>query len=361
MFEELTYENLMDDVLANAPEGIDTRPGSIFYDAISGIVMKIAKLYTDIEVVAELVSIDTATGEYLDKKAGEHSVTRLAATPARYEFTFEGDEPEVGERFYYDGVYFVLKRTTDDELYLEAEIAGTAANSIYAGSAAIPVNNLPNLTAASFGEIIELGTDEESDDDLRARLREKMSGPAENGNKQHYRTWCEEVEGVGRARIVPLWKGPNTVKGIIISPDGTPATEALIERVQTKIDPDNDGDGEGDGLGEGVANLGAHFTAVKPEECTIDIEFNAVLTGGATQEQTVNEATTAIKEYLKGLTLNTPDEEAIVVRISAVGAIINGLSSILDYNSLTFNGETANIEPGNEAVAVIGGVTVNVL
>ena len=356
MFEELTYENLMDDVLANAPEGIDTRPGSIFYDAISGIVMKIAKLYTDIEVVAELVSIDTATGEYLDKKAGEHSVTRLAATP-----TFEGDEPEVGERFYYDGVYFVLKRTTDDELYLEAEIAGTAANSIYAGSAAIPVNNLPNLTAASFGEIIELGTDEESDDDLRARLREKMSGPAENGNKQHSRTWCEEVEGVGRARIVPLWKGPNTVKGIIISPDGTPATEALIEKVQTKIDPDNDGDGEGDGLGEGVANLGAHFTAVKPEECTIDIEFNAVLTGGATQEQTVNEATTAIKEYLKGLTLNTPDEEAIVVRISAVGAIINGLSSILDYNSLTFNGETANIEPGNEAVAVIGGVTVNVL
>ena len=75
----------------------------------------------------------------------------------------------------------------------------------------------------------------------------------------------------------------------------------------------------------------------------------------------MNEATTAIKEYLKGLTLNTPDEEAIVVRISAVGAIINGLSSILDYNSLTFNGETANIEPGNEAVAVIGGVTVNVL
>lgn len=361
MFEEYTYEKLLDDVLANAPQNIDTRPGSIFYDSVSGILLKIAKLYTDIDMVAELVSIDTATGEYLDDKAGEHSVTRLAATPARYYFVYEGDEPEVGERFYHDGIYFVLKRAEDEQLYLEAELAGTEANDIYAETPAIPVNNIPNLSAASFGEIMELGTDEESDDDLRDRLREKMSGPAENGNKQHYRTWCEEVEGVGRARIMPLWKGPNTVKGIIIDPDGKPATDALIEKVQTKIDPDNDGDGEGDGLGEGVANLGAHFTAVKPEECSIQIAFNAVLTGGATQEQTVKEATEAISEYLKGLTLNTPDEEAIVVRISAVGAIINGLASILDYNSLTFNGETANIEPGNEAVAVIGGVTVNVL
>ena len=361
MFEEYTYEKLLDDVLANAPQNIDTRPGSIFYDSVSGILLKIAKLYTDIDMVAELVSIDTATGEYLDDKAGEHSVTRLAATPARYYFVYEGDEPEVGERFYNDGIYFVLKRAEDEQLYLEAELAGTEANDIYAETPAIPVNNIPNLSAASFGEIMELGTDEESDDDLRDRLREKMSGPAENGNKQHYRTWCEEVEGVGRARIMPLWKGPNTVKGIIIDPDGKPATDALIEKVQTKIDPDNDGDGEGDGLGEGVANLGAHFTAVKPEECKIHIAFNAVLTGGATQEQTVQEATDAIGNYLKGLTLNTPDEEAIVVRISAVGAIINGLASILDYNSLTFNGETANIEPGNEAVAVIGGVTVNVL
>ena len=44
MFEDYTYERLLEDVLNNAPEGIDTRQGSIFYDAVSGVLIKIAKL-----------------------------------------------------------------------------------------------------------------------------------------------------------------------------------------------------------------------------------------------------------------------------------------------------------------------------
>lgn len=362
--EEYTYEYLLQDVLDNAPEGIDTRQGSIFYDAVSGVLMKVAKLYVDIDMIAELVYIDSATGEYLDRKAAEHSITRVPATCAKYYVTFDGTIPDLGERFYTDGLYFVLKENTEEEYYyLEAEQAGTEANGVYSGTPAIPVNNIQGLNSATFGTAAELGAEEESDDDLRDRLREKMSGPAENGNRQHYKTWCEEVPegGVGRARIVPLWNGPNTVKGIIIDPNGLPAGDAVIQRVQKHVDPDNDGDGYGDGLGEGVANLGAHFTAVSPEKCVINVAFNAVKAGGATQEDIEAEAKTAIAKYLKDLTLNTEDDESVIVRISAVGAIISGLSSVIDYNSLTFNGETSNIEPGNEAVAVVEEVSVNVL
>ena len=49
------------------------------------------------------------------------------------------------------------------------------------------------------------------------------------------------------------------------------------------------------------------------------------------------------------------------MRLSAIGAIINGLSSILDYNTLELNDATENIEPGDSAVAVIGEVMLNVL
>lgn len=361
MFEEYTYDKLMSDVLENAPEGIDTRQGSIFYDAVSGAMLKVARLYADLETMADLIYIDTTTGEYLDRKASEHSITRLAATSCCYFVTFDGVTPEVGERFYTNGIYFVLQKTADDEYYLKAEEAGTAANSVYSGTAAVPVNNIQGLNAATFGELMERGTDEETDEDLRERLRNKISGPAENGNRQHYRSWCEEVDGVGRARIIPLWDGPNTVKGIIIDPNGTPATATVIARVQEYIDPDEDGDGVGDGLGEGVANIGAHFTAAAPTECTIDVAFNAVLNGGVTEEEVEQEAAEAIASYLQSLTLNTEDDEEIVVRISAIGAIINNLSSITDYNSLELNEDTENITPGQTAVAVIGEVTVNVL
>lgn len=361
MYEMYSYESLLEDVLANAPAGIDTRQGSIFYDAISGVLLKIAKLYADLDYIAELVYVDSTTGEYLDRKASEYGIERLAAMSCRYYVTFEGATPAVGERFFTDGLYFVLKQNEDGEYFLEAEIAGTVANGIYSGTAAIPVNNISGLASAKFGTLMELGSDEETDEDLRARIQEKLSGPAENGNKQHYRTWCEEVEGVGRARIIPLWKGPNSVKGIIIDPSGTPATSAVIERVQAKIDPDEDGDGEGDGLGEGLANLGSHFTAAAPSKISITVRFNAELADGATETQVIDEATTAITEYLKRLTLDTPEKTPIVVRISEVGAIINGLASVLDYNNLTFNGVSANIEPSIEEVAVLGGVTLNVL
>lgn len=361
MFENYTYDKLMEDVLGSAPEGVDTRQGSIFYDAVSGAMLKVARLYADLETIANLIYIDTTTGEYLDRKASERSITRLPATNCKYAVTFDGVTPEVGERFYTNGIYFVLRKAEDNTLYLEAEEAGTAANIVYANTPAIPVNNLEGLNSATFGEVIERGTDEESDDDLRERLRDKIAGPAENGNRQHYRSWCEEVPGVGRARIIPLWNGPNTVKGIIIDPNGYPATDAVITRVQEYIDPDEDGDGEGDGLGEGVANIGAHFTAVAPTECVIDLSFNAVLAGGVTAEEAKVAVREAVAAHLQNLTLNTEDDEPIIVRISAIGAIINNLPSITDYNNLTLNSSSENITPGETAVALIGEVTINVL
>lgn len=359
MFENYTYDNLMEDVLNKAPDDVDTRQGSIFYDAVSATVLKIAQLYADLELLADFVYIDSATGEYLDRKASEHSITRLPATPSKYYVSFSGVTPDVGERFYADGTYFVLRKT-DDTYYLEAEIAGSSSNSIYDGTAAVPVSNIQGLNSATFGNLKEAGTDEESDDDLRERLRDKISGPAENGNKQHYRTWCEEDSGVGRARIIPLWDGPNTVKGVLIAPDGTPVGADVIARVQAYIDPDDDEDGVGDGLGEGVANIGAHFTAVAATEIDIDITLNSVvLASGVTEE----EATTAVEEvvttYLRNLALNTNDSDTVVVRYTAVSAIINGLEEITDFQ-LQINDGTENISPAETAVAVLGEVTINV-
>lgn len=137
MFEDYTYELLMEDVLNNAPEGIDTRQGSVFYDAVSGPVMKIAKLYTDLDLIVEMTSVSTAVGDALDVKAGEYGVTRLAATKAKYRVSFEGTQPELGERFYSDGKYFVLREDTEASVfYLEAENVGEDGNEIYSGTPA---------------------------------------------------------------------------------------------------------------------------------------------------------------------------------------------------------------------------------
>lgn len=132
MFEDFTYERLLEDVLNNAPEDIDTRQGSIFYDAVSGILLKVAKLYTDLDLVVEMVSVVSATGEALDTRAGEYGITRLAPTRAKYLVTFEGVMPQAG-RFYNDGRYFVLRegRRTASRFIILRQRQQAAAATIF--------------------------------------------------------------------------------------------------------------------------------------------------------------------------------------------------------------------------------------
>ncbi len=363
MFEAYTYEQLLADVLANAPQEIDTRQGSIFYDAVSGILLKVAKLYTDLDLIVEMCSVATATDEALDVRAGEYGVYRLAATRAKYLVEFEGKMPKIGERFYTDGQYFVLQQDIKASVYyLEAEVAGSAGNDIYSGTAAVPVNNIEGLEAATFGLLYDSGSDAENDDSLRLRVQEKIAGPAVNGNQQHYKTWCESIDGVGRARILPLWQGPNTVKAVLIDGEGKPCGPLKVAEVQEYIDPATKGytvtvDGKtyivGDGLGEGVANLGAHFTAAGAAPLLVNVSFAAELAAGATKEAAKLEVAEAVEAYFKQLVLETAEDVAVVVRISAVGAILSGLQSIVDYRELQLNGAVLNILLGDDDVPVL--------
>lgn len=368
MFEGMTYEVILNDVIKNAPKGIDTREGSIFYDAVSGICLMIAMFYADLDLIVTQTSILTAEGEALDTKAAEYGIKRLQPTKAKYNVSFEGTVPKIGERFFAEGQYFVLCRDEDTgTMYLEAETPGIESNNIYNGTPAIPVNTIQGLISATFGDLYESGTEAESDGNLRQRVLEKISGTAENGNKQHYKTWCEGIDGVGRARIFPLWNGENTVKAVLIDGAGKPCGEAKVREIQEYIDPADKGmtvekNGKiytvGDGLGNGVANIGAHFTAVAASPKEVTVSFKAEIARGSNAEAVKEEAEEAITTYLRDLVLNSGEEEQIVVRINAIGAILTQLKSMTDYESLMLNEADSNIEVGDEDVPVMKEVVV---
>lgn len=373
MFEAQTYEKLMDEILAAAPPELDTRQGSIFFDAVSAVVNKIAMLYADLDRVFDTVFITTARDEYLDLRAMEFGLSRLPATPAKYHFAYTGTRPPDGWRFFHNdsGFYFILRESESGELHLEAEEGGTACNDIQSGDIAVPVNTVAGMTSANFLDIYEYGTDTEKDDDLRDRVMEKIGGPAENGNRQHYKTWCESVSGVGRARIEPLWNGENTVRGVLISPLGLPVPESVVDAVQQYVDPDDLGMTVeiggvtyrvGDGLGNGKANIGAHFTAVAAAQNTVNMAFNAELAPGRSEADVKAAVADAVTAYLRTLVIDSGEGVTVIVRISAIGAILAGLTSYLvDYTNLTLNGGTGNIRIGAAEVPVLGEVAVNVV
>lgn len=367
MFDDMTFENILQEMLNAAPDGIDTREGSIFYDAVAAVALLLASSFAQATVMYNQLHLKTATGEALELKGDERLVERQAATQAEYAFIYEGTAPPLGASFYSEsGFYFTLLQYEDGTYYLESVETGTDNNTIEEGTKAIPVETYTDLTSASFGELYVPAEDEEDDSDYRQSIYDSLL-PGENGNIQHYKNWCKEVDGVHHARILPLYGGPNTVFAVIIASDGSPASDELLAKVQEQIDPITKNlevtvNGityvVGDGLGEGTANIGVHFKALSPAEEEIDIILGGLkIADGYTEDDVTENITEAIGEYFTELSLAT-DDDSVIVTASAVGAQIQALDCVEYYSTITLTDGLYVISCDALSIPVLGVIEI---
>lgn len=107
MFEAQTFDDIMDRMLTRITADIDTREGSVIYNALAPAAAELAKSYIWLDTVLELVFSDTAQGEFLDRRAAEAGIERTPATKAvrAGEFT-AGITIPPGSRFFVDNLYF---------------------------------------------------------------------------------------------------------------------------------------------------------------------------------------------------------------------------------------------------------------
>ena len=113
MFENMTFENIMDRCLARVSSSVDKREGSIVYDAIAPAAAELAILYIELAYLMDRAFPDTETGDDLTKKCQERSVFRNDAKFAIRKGYFEkGDgsacEVEIGTRFSGGDINFVV-------------------------------------------------------------------------------------------------------------------------------------------------------------------------------------------------------------------------------------------------------------
>ncbi len=383
MFKVKTYDELLNECLDNAPEGIDTRQGSIFYDACAAKCLVLAQTYADLETIQNMCHVDTAIGEYLDAFGKDHGITRHTAQSMRCRAVFEGAEPKVGSRFFIDGIFFVLKNNLDelypeDDVlldegveYLEAEIAGSASNVVEEGDSIVPYNDIIGLSSAKIGKIIAFGEDEESDEKYRARIQNKICGPAENGNRFHYKEWCESRPGVGRAKVLPLMRmdlgelvySPNCVSALLFTSDGSPVLQTTFNDVQEYIDPNSRG------LGEGRAPIGARFFALNPAEVNFFVSAKVTLSVNATLASVTERVTELIKEYLKEFALSDLKfigwiPQKPVISYKKMYSILANVEDVEDFEDLKisiggndFVSENISIEPFMVAMLAENGVS----
>lgn len=268
--------NLM---LDNVPNDIDKREGSIIYDAVAPAAMVSAQQSLSLANIIRETYIKTAQGEFLDYRAVEHGTNRYAATNTEVKAKFNDDNGnpvnvEVGDRFASIAespiFYTVIKANDDGTAEMQAEEAGTSANS-YLGQV-LPVTPNDNLAWAEITEVTIPARDKETDDHLRARLLNSNSWVAYGGNVADYLDMTSKIHDVGATQVYPTWDGAGTVKLVILNNDLMPASQTLIKKVKEEIDPE-DKTTEGYGL----APIDHRVTVTTAETLTVNVQINALL------------------------------------------------------------------------------------
>ena len=277
--EAQNYDYWLNLMLDNVPNDIDKREGSIIYDAVAPAAMVSAQQSLSLANIIRETYIKTAQGEFLDYRAVEHGISRYEATNTEVKAKFNDDDGnpvnvEVGDRFASIAespiFYTVIKANDDGTAEMQAEEAGTSANS-YLGQV-LPVTPNDNLAWAEIIEITIPARDEENDEHLRVRLLNTNSWVAYGGNVADYLDMTSKISDVGATQVYPTWDGPGTVKLVILNNDLMPASQTLIKKVKEEIDPE-DKTTEGYGL----APIDHRVTVTTAETLTVNVQINALL------------------------------------------------------------------------------------
>lgn len=192
------------------------------------------------------------------------------------------------------------------------------------------------------------GYDEESDNDFRERYFESLQEPITSGNIYHYKAWAKEIEGVGDAKVFPLWAGDNTVKVIIIDSDRIVPSEILVNAVQKYIDPDITG------KGEGAAPVGAYCTVEAAKPLNVNVTASVTLAAGYDLPMVVSEISETVTAYLKSIAFKQD-----YVSYAMIADAVLSAQGVLDYNDVTLNGGKEKLTIGAQEVAVLGQVAAS--
>lgn len=340
--EYFDYEVILERMLSRVSTEVDKREGSIIYDAIAPAAAELAQIYITLKYITNLVFIDTAPDEYLERLANQVGVERKNATHAIKEAEFYDAENNdlmdvnIGERFtIQDLIYKVTEKISTGKYRVQCETPGTIGNS--AAGTLIPVNYIENLGRCILTNLLIPGEDIENDESLRARVLEQTTEKPFAGNIIDYKNKTKEIDGVGSVKVTPIWDGPGTVKLTILNSEFNKASELLINNVQNEIDPDFTSEGLG------LAPIGHVVTVETVDEVETTVSANVISNGEITVDNLKAKVQDAINTYLLELRKNWEDSTNLIIRKARIEALILSIEGVVDVSDVTINEQENNI------------------
>jgi uncharacterized phage protein gp47/JayE len=353
-----TLIGIRNNILGNMQNPLSKIEGTYDYDIAAATALEIKDLYDYLEWWSKQTFIDTATeNEYVDKHALIFGVQRRSEVKASGEITITGKTgttiPEGTVVLSRIGVKYetlalaLIGSDGKAKARVQALVGGITGNCGIGDIVAFEIADT-NIYTVTNEEAITGGFDIESNESLIARAEEKIMRPAHSGNENDYKQWAKEVEGVGKVDVIPVWNGGGTVKVIISDYDYNVANQELVEAVKNRIE-------QADGR-----PIGANVTVVSYIKYDLDIVATIKIASGYDIETIEQDITADIKKGIINNTIQyTSNSKTTIVSIGKVGTIILSVDGVLDYTSLSVNGETTgNIEVPRDKIVVLNNVEI---
>lgn len=398
MYEDTTYEAILQRMLARVPDRFDKREGSVIWDTHSPTAIELQILYIELDSVLREAYGDTASREFLILRCRERGIHPREATKAVLKGVFvPGSIDVAGQRFNIGDMNYVVRgKIADGEYQVECETAGKAGNQFF--GAMIPMEYIKGLQSAELTGILIPGEDEEGTEELRQRYFSSFRENAFGGNRADYLEKTNAIPGVGRTKVTRVWNSDvspadmipkegvetwyNGIEGTlsgdvrhwldsvfqaakqkklttggtvlltIIDSEFGPASETLVEAVQAAIDPEVNA-GEGFGLAPIGHVVRVESAAARTVDIRTDITFEPGYGWGSLQAPIED----AVAAYLLELRKGWADSSSLVVRMSQIDNRILNVPGIIDVQETLVNGARGNLELGEYEIPVLGGVS----
>lgn len=290
----LILDDMVAYMAASSSALTDWNIGSATRSLLEVIAVVVAEIHWLQENLILRFFVQTATGQWLDRRAEEVGLARVLprATTRVLNVAHADGAPLVlipaGTQFRTQAgsaVQIVYEVTADTTLPGGAATVAVPVISTTEGAAtAIPNDTSLDQTGAALagidtvvtGAITLTGLDRETDDHLRQRVLARMRTPAGPGSKADLTAWALEVDGVEDAAVRPNWDADLGVPSLghatvmILGPNHSVPDGALIAAVQNFLDaaPYTEGNGK--------ASVGARIHVVGPTEIPIDVTVTVV-------------------------------------------------------------------------------------
>lgn len=373
MFEEYTFENILERMLNRVSDETDKREGSVIYDALAPAAVELQLMYIELDNMLRQCFADTADRTYLVLRAKERGLEPYQATAAVLKGVFEPSDIDVeGKRFNLGSLNYVAGELLEDgSRAVYCETPGAEGN-LYFGTL-LPLEYIEGLKSAYLTGIITEGSDEEDTEAFRTRYLESLNAQAFGGNVADYKQKIRELNnsddiaalgGIGQIRIycADEWNGGGTVKAVITARDNGVAGTSLVSAVQEYLDPV-----ENTGKGLGIAPVGHIVTVASVAMQEVDVNVSVTVKDGYTKELLTPYITQAVEGCFEELNATWEDlyeggDDCISVMVSYLAGLIQSVTGVngitdIDVGGAVFGG---SLVLNKDCLATLGTLTVEV-